>query len=105
MNHGIGDKMKSDELIRKLNSVGKAIFVGYFSTFQSYYNGLMSREDCIELLVSDQVSNENGAAIRCGNAKLIFKAKMEYQALDIITKSKRLNPNVINHAQELMKSC
>lgn len=57
----------------------------------------------MELLVSDKVSNESGAAIRCSNAILIFKAKMECEALRIVSKSNRLPSNIIVKAKELIK--
>ncbi len=94
--------MQESELIRKLNSVGKTIFVEYFSIFKSYAEERLSKEDFIELLVKNNISNANGAAIRCSNAKLIFKANMEYEALKLIAISKRLDPIVINKAQELI---
>ena len=94
--------MEEQELIRKLNSVGKKIFVEYFFTFQSYAKGQLSRENCIELLVTNKVSNANGAAIRCGNAKLIFEAIMEYHALEIVTESTRLSYDIIDNAQKII---
>lgn len=94
--------MDEQELIRKLNSVGKKIFVEYFFTFQSFANRQLSRENCIELLVSNQVSNENGAAIRCGNAILIFQAKMECRALEIVIESARLPYNTVDTAQKII---
>ncbi len=94
--------MNEEELIRKLNSVGKTIFVEYFSIFQEYATGQMSREDCIETLVSNDVSNESGASIRCGNAKQIFNANMENTALTIISESKRLPYDTVSRAAELI---
>ena len=94
--------MKEQELIRKLNSVGKTIFVEYFDMFKAYSDGLKSKKNCTGILVTDKVSNENGAAIRCGNAKLIFKANMENYALEIITASNRLDQNIIDKANMLI---
>jgi hypothetical protein len=96
--------MNQDVLIRKLNSVGKAIFVEYFITFQSYSCGKISKEKCIDLLVQDKVSNDNGAAIRCGNAKQIFDAEKEYDALLIVTKSEQISGSVIAKARKLIDS-
>jgi len=94
--------VNNEELIRKLNSVGKAIFTEYYSIFQSYGKGNISKENCIELLVSNKVSNDSGAAIRCSNAKLILQSNMECMALKIITESKRLPINTIKTAKQLM---
>ena len=70
--------------------------------FQAYAEDALSKENCIEHLVSKKVSNESGAAIRCSNAKLIFKANLEHDALEIILDSKRLDSKVINQAKELL---
>ena len=94
--------MDDDDMIRKLNSVGKAIFIEYFSTFKSYAEGRLSRADCIEILVSNEVSNDAGAAIRVSNAKLLFDGKRECDALEVVAKSKRLSPDIIRAATQLL---
>lgn len=94
--------VNENELIRKLNSVGKTIFVEYFSFFKAYSSGKLSKEECIELLVSNKVSNDAGAAIRCGNAKLIFNSKNECIALNIIMESSRLPLIIVNKAKQLI---
>jgi hypothetical protein len=95
--------MNEKELIKKLNSVGKEKFITYYHLFEDYYNGKISRYDCIEKLVSDGASNESGAAIRCGNAKLIFDANMEKLALEIIVNSNRLSYVTSNKAKEILE--
>ena len=94
--------MTHEELIRKLNSVGKAAFVNYFDIFEDYANGHRLKEDCIEVLVRDGVSNESGAAIRISNAKLIFEAGATYEALSMVSKSRRLPAKVAERAKVLM---
>ena len=94
--------MNENELIRKLNSVGKAAFVEYFNVFQSYGDGCISKGECIEHLVSAGVSNDSGAAIRCSNAKLIFQSQMSSNALKLITESKRLSSDVMRQARKLI---
>jgi hypothetical protein len=39
--------MNEQELIRKLNSVGKTIFVVYFSTFKAYAYGNYQRKNAL----------------------------------------------------------
>jgi len=95
--------VKEQELIRKLQSVGKTIFVEYFPTFQSYSSRKISKEECLKILVSNGVSNESGAAIRCGNARLIFEAGVECDALRIIMASTHLPDKVLCSAQTLLK--
>ena len=94
--------MNEQELIRKLNSVGKTIFVKYFSSFKAYAYGNLSKEKCIELLVSNGVSNEAGASIRCGNAKLLFESKKECDALIAVSESTRLSSDIICMAKKLI---
>lgn len=76
-------KMSGFVLDRKLQSVGNEVFVKYYDLFCDYANGSISRADCIDRLVRDNVSVESGAEIRIGNAKLIFDANMGQEALDI----------------------
>lgn len=79
--------MDDDDLIRKLNSVGKTIFAQRFKLFKDYAVGNITKADAIEILVSDNVSNDAGAAIRCSNAVLIFRAEREFDALRLIADS------------------
>jgi len=97
--------MNENELVRKLNSVGKKAFVMCFELYRDYAEGIISRETCIERQVSLGLSNESGAAIRCGNAKAIFKGEMVCEALGLISTSGRLSVETINTAKELLKTC
>lgn len=90
--------MNNTELVRKLESVGKQGFVDHFELFQRYASGRVSKEDCIGTLVDEGVSNEAGAKIRAGNAKLIFESRREREALRIISESQRLSGRVVNDA-------
>ena len=94
--------MGHQELVRKLNSVGKAAFVEYVDLFEDYANGRRRKEDCIEILVRDGVSNEAGAAIRVSNAKRIVEEGATYEALRIISESTRLPTMVAAKARVLM---
>ena len=95
--------MNESELIRKLNSVGKKVFVEYFGLFESCSKGKTRREFCIERLVEDHVSNENGAGIRCGNAKIIFDNNAQNDALLTVINSIRLSQAVIKQAQKILR--
>lgn len=96
--------MNENELVRKLNSVGKTAFATCFELFQKYAAHKITRENCISQQVTKGISNENGAAIRCGNAKLIFEARMECEALKLISKSNRLPNEIITKAEKLIES-
>ncbi len=93
--------MNIEELIRKLNSVGKAAFVEHYPSFKSYAEGSISRQRCIDLLVESGISNPEGAAIRASNAVLIFRAGMEHEALSLILLSRRVPSNIVRAASEL----
>ena len=96
--------MNKEELIRKLNSVGKQAFVEHFEIFQSYASKRLTRDHAIEKLVSLGVSNDAGASRRIGNRSLIFKAGKEMDALSLISDSKRLpSSSVIAAAHRLAK--
>ncbi len=94
-------EMKPEELTRKLNSVGKRIFIAHYDLFKDYAQGRLPRNVLIRELVRLGVSNEAGAAIRVGNAKLIFEAHKEMEAIAIILKSERIPLSTRLAAQKL----
>lgn len=88
------------ELQRKLQSVGKESFVRYFKLYESYAQGDVSHDVCVKQLVSDQVSNANGAHFRCESARKIFEHHFEIEALGEILRSKRMSEYVIFLARD-----
>ncbi|MFT6403816.1 MAG: hypothetical protein ACJA2U_000165 [Marinomonas primoryensis] len=96
--------MFEEELNRKLNSVGKKVFVECFYCFQRYAFGQITKESAIKELVDSAISNEAGASIRLSNAAMIFKANKQNEALGIVLSSKRISSVVREKAQILMKS-
>ncbi|SEG19467.1 hypothetical protein [Vibrio hangzhouensis] len=95
--------MDDTELDKKLKSVGKAAFVTNYELFQNFTAGRISRADAIEALVTKKVSNEAGAAIRNGNAKLIFESGRELDALDLVLQSNRVNDDIRDLARKLRR--
>ncbi|MUH95313.1 hypothetical protein GNP63_01935 [Aliivibrio fischeri] len=93
--------MDDIELDKKLKSVGKAAFVSNYELFQAFTSGRIARVDAIEVLVTRKVSNLAGAAIRLGNAKLIFENDRKLGALDLILNSNRVNSNIRDLARKL----
>jgi hypothetical protein len=91
------------DLERKLNSVGKQAFVENYDIFKKYASGRIAREDAIEQLVKLGVSNEAGAAIRVGNAKLIFDAGKTLEALNLVLEAKRMPLDVTVEARKIMR--
>ncbi len=93
--------MDDTELDKKLKSVGKAAFVSNYELFQNFTSGRISRADAIETLVNKNVSNKASAAIRVGNAKLIFENGRELDALDLILESNQVSNDIRDLARKL----
>jgi len=94
--------MNEQEIVRKLNSIGKAFFVNNFSTLKQYSRGSLSKEKCIDSFVLTGACNAAGGAIRCGNAKALFLAKRERDALMCISNSMRLASDLRIEAARLI---
>ncbi|MCP4269101.1 MAG: hypothetical protein GY777_26605 [Candidatus Brocadiaceae bacterium] len=94
--------MDESKLERCLNSVGKRVFVECYHLFESFAQGKISKEESIEQLVSENVSNESGAKIRLGNAKKIFDCQMERIALMIVIRSKRTEASTLQTAKNII---
>ena len=92
------------EIIRKLNSIGKKIFIEYFNLFQSSFLDNLSKEQVMNTLISKNVSNYNGAGIRYSNALWLFKYKKEKEALKVVINSKRVPQNIKDKAQNILNS-
>ena len=90
------------DLVRKLNSVGKQAFVENFEIFRKYASGLISKEDAIETLFNLGVSNEAGASIRVGNAKIIFDAGLVLEALNLVLQAKKTPLSVSAAAKRII---
>jgi len=96
--------MTESELERKLNSVGKSCFVKYYNLFKSYAEHNITKLECINALVVNLVSNCNGAAIRCSNAKKIFEKNMQKKALNIILTSNRIDNEIKEIANNILEN-
>ena len=86
--------MKATNLNRRLNSIGKAAFVKHFQDFKAYSSGEITKQTCIDRIISAGTSNWDGANIRCSNAKSIFNVNMQKEALEHVAKAKRI-PNYV----------
>jgi hypothetical protein len=95
--------MEREKLIRKLNSVGKEVFVKYYDLFRDYSRDKITKRSAIQKLVDDEVSNEDGAAIRLSNARIIFNGKGNCEALLLVQKSQKLSEQIIRAAKEVSR--
>jgi len=95
--------MEQERLIRKLNSVGKEVFVRYYYLFRDFASDNVSRRSAIQRLVDENVSNEDGAWMRLGNARAIFNERGNCHALLLIQHSQRLSDRTITLARKIAK--
>ncbi|HEX8394153.1 MAG TPA: hypothetical protein VF665_17550 [Longimicrobium sp.] len=87
--------MPSDvDLVRLLNSVGKEVFVTYFDTFAA---PTLSNEQVAARLPADFTGKSRRS--RTSHARRIFREGLAADALEIISKSSRLDPKVIECAR------
>ena len=84
------------DLIRVLNSVGKATFVKYYNNFKT-----KSREECIALF--DEPYTDNAKSTRTGHAQHIFRENMQVEALQIIVDSNRVTAEMKKQAEKLLQ--
>lgn len=93
--------MDKERLARKLNSVGKEAFVHHYYLFTDYANNTISKDSAIQELARVGRSNEEGASIRLGNAKIIFTENGNCQALLVIQESKRVSEETLRLAKKI----
>lgn len=72
------------DLMRALNSVGKATFVKYY-----YFFKYRTNQECIAAFVEDYT--EKAKCSKTSHAKMIFREGRHLQALDIICRSHKVD--------------
>ena len=77
------------------------MFIERYELFKQYAAGHIGKDQAITELVSSGVSNEAGAAIRISNAKMIFEANREADAIDIVLASVRVQRETKDQAMRL----
>lgn len=83
------------DLIRTLNSVGKATFVKYYFNFKNE-----SRDKCI--LKFDENYTDKAKSARTGHAQRIFRENKHIEALNIIINSARVDDFTRKKAKEIL---
>lgn len=83
------------DLVRTLNSIGKAIFVKYYYDFKT-----KSREACIGCF--SESFTDKAKSTRTGHAQRIFRENKHIEALEIIIQSNRLDDETISRAKEIL---
>jgi hypothetical protein len=92
--------MDDKQLVRSLNSIGKACFVKHHELFRD-----KSRTDplsVVQFLMRYEKYEEAGATIRVSCARAIFNAGRQSEALSIIAKSGRIPWQSADKARRLL---
>lgn len=80
---------------RLLNSIGKTTFIKYYYSFRD-----KSRDYCISNF--DEYYTDKAKSTRTGHAQKIFHDGLEKEALTIIAKSNRVDPQTATSAKEIL---
>ena len=83
--------LSDEELLKHLRRVGMTSFVTHFESYRSYAQGKSEMDKTIK-----------GASRRFGNAKVIFLANREHDALRLIEQSKRTKSETVIKAKRLL---
>ena len=83
------------DIIKKLNSVGKAVFVKYYYLFRNESN-----QTCVAAITEPYTLNAKQS--RTSSAKAIFREGMQLQALRIISQSSKVDPLTRKQASKIM---
>ena len=85
---------------RKLNSVGKACFVKYYSQFANYN---IPNYELVEILHKENGYTMKASQTRVSKARSLIKNGCACGALQIIISSNRLEPNTVEEAQKIYR--
>lgn len=90
--------MKDEQLLRSLQSIGKACFVRYFPQFNDKD---LSNEDLIALLMRQECYAESGCRTRVTQARRIIANERSVDALRIVERSVKVSDEVSTEASRL----
>ena len=93
--------MNDEQLLRSLQSIGKACFVMHFTQFS---DKSLSNEDLIELLMREENYVESGCRTRVTQARRIIAGKRAVDALLIVASSVRVSDEVSTEASRLARN-
>ena len=93
--------MNDEQLKRSLQSIGKGCFIKYF---QEFSNPRLSKEDMIEILMTEEGYEESGSTTRVTQSRRIINEGRADDALKIIAGSSRLDYQIRKKAEELRGS-
>jgi len=90
--------MNDEQLLRSLQSIGKACFVKYFPQFSDM---VLRNEDLIELLMRQENYVKSGCITRVTQARRIIASKRAVDALLIVASSVKVSDEVSQEASRL----
>ena len=93
--------MNDKQLLRSLQSIGKACFVRYFPQFS---DKSMNNEDLIELLMRQENYVESGCITRVTQARRIIASERAVDALLIVASSVKVSDEVSTEASRLARN-
>ena len=98
-------KITPSQLERRLQSVGKKVFVECFDIFQKYANErITEKEAIVEIQKIFPDKQESGCEICLNHTKSIFQSEMEYSALEeIVHHSPRIEDEIKEKAETLLQ--
>lgn len=91
--------MENKRLTRYLNSVGKECFVTYFSLFN---DNSMTNQEIAEIIQEEKGYTYKACSSRTGHARMIIREGGSIEALTIISKSNRLDYEIIKKAESYL---
>jgi hypothetical protein len=92
--------MNEKQLDRAIQSVGKSCFVKYFENFR---DSNQKYADLVELLKREENYTENASKTRVSKARNIITNGHAEEILVVISKSGRLDDDIIKKAKDLLR--
>lgn len=83
------------DLEKRLNAVGKAVFVKYYYIFAN-----MDNADCIAMITEN--FTEKSKRSRTSHAKAIFREEKQFDALNMICDSPRVDKKIKKKADRIL---
>jgi len=89
------------ELLRTLRTVGLSCFIENYELFNDLYLDKINIQDTVELITNSNVS-ESSARTKAYAAKRIFKEKLNYAALNLISNSNLIPDNLRKKSNQIL---
>jgi len=98
-----GINVTEQELLRTLRTVGLSCFIENYELFNDLYLDKTNIQNTVEFITSSNVS-ESSARTKAYAAKRIFKEKLNYSALILISNSSLISDNLIKKSNHILSN-